>query len=474
MTERESTQDLKPGKPHAQLLVFGGGPGGYTAAFRAADLGLDVIMVEQRDRLGGVCLNVGCIPSKALLHAAHVIHESREIGKKGIEFQTPDIDLGRLRTSIRDTVDRMAAGLAGLAAKRRVRLIQGEGRFTGPNELEVRGVKGVHRLGFDQAIIAVGSRPRNLPFLPADPRIMDSTGALALEDIPARLLVVGGGIVGLEMATIYSALGAKVTVVEQTDSVLPGCDVDLSQPLCKRLANHCESIMVATTIKQLQPRREGLRVSFEGDRVPPQTYDRVLVAAGRLANGQLINAGAAGVTVEESGIVRVDSQQRTNVRHIFAIGDVAGGPMLAHKAIREGKVAAEAAAGFRTIFDTRLIPNVVYTDPEVAWVGLTETEAGRDGTKYERYVFPWWASGRAATLGRDEGLTKILVDPATRHVVGVGITGTNAGELIAEATLAMETGCEPGDLGLTVHPHPTLSETLALAAEASLGTLTDF
>lgn len=454
-----------------ELLVLGGGPGGYTAAFRAADLGLAVTLVDERPALGGVCLNVGCIPSKALLHAARALEETRGLHELGIEFGEPRIRLERLRHWKEALVAKLNGGLAGLARRRKVRVMNGRGQFTGPDTLAVEGGPSVR---FKQAIVAVGSHPVRLPGLPQDPRIMDSSDALALQNVPGRLLVVGGGIIGMELATVYAALGARVTVMELTDGLLPGCDRDLVQPLERRMAGRYEAILTGTRMVSASARDDGVHVAFDGPQgAGPQVYDAVLVAAGRRPNGARIGADLAGVHVDERGFIRVDAQQRTNVPRIFAIGDVVGEPMLAHKAAYEGKVAAEAAAGRKAGNDAKVIPAVAYTDPEVAWVGLTETAARRDGVAFESASFPWAASGRALSLGRGEGLTKILVDPETRALLGVGIVGPQAGDLIAEAALAIEMGAEPGDIALTIHPHPTLSETLAFAAEAYEGTLTE-
>ncbi len=467
--KRDSGQT--PSSVEADLLVLGGGPGGYTAAFRAADLGLSVVLVEQRNTLGGVCLNVGCIPSKALLHSAKALEDARELVHQGIEFGEPKIRLEKLRDWKDALVAKLCGGLAALAQQRKIQVLMGEGRFTGPNTLSVSGGVSVK---FRQAVIAVGSQPVRLPFLPEDPRIMDSTDGLALSDIPKRLLVIGGGIIGLELATVYGALGAAVTVVEMTEGLLPGCDRDLVKPLEKRIAGRYEAVLLETRVTAVVSQNDGLLVSFEGSKAPaPQVYDRVLVAVGRQPNGATIGAEQAGVKVDERGFIRVDAQQRTNVAHIFAIGDVVGDPMLAHKAAYEGKVAAEVVAGKNVVNDAKVIPAVAYTDPEVAWVGLTETAAKRTGIAYQKASFPWAASGRALTLGRGEGLTKILVDPVTHALLGVGMVGPHAGDLIAEAALAIEMGAEPGDVALTIHPHPTLSETFAFAAEAYEGTLTE-
>jgi dihydrolipoamide dehydrogenase len=454
------------------LVVLGAGPGGYTAAFRAADLGLKVGLVERWPQLGGVCLNVGCIPSKALLHAARVIEETAEMAAHGIAFGTPTIDVVRLREWKSRVVNRLAGGLAGLARQRKVTVIQGTGQFTGPHELKVAG-RDARSISFAQCIIAAGSEPARLPGLPDDPRIIDSTGALEL-DLPGSLLVIGGGIIGLEMATVYQALGAKVSVVELTDGLMPGCDRDLVKPLEKRIASRYENVWTGTRVTSVEARADGLKVAFSGSRAPEgATYDRVLVSVGRSPNGARLGVEAAGVKSGERGFIPVDRQMRTNQPHIFAIGDIVGQPMLAHKATHEGKVAAEVAAGLKSSFDARVIPSVAYTDPEIAWVGLTETEARANGTPFEKGAFPWAASARSLTLGRDDGFTKLLFDPATHRLLGGGIVGPNAGDLIAEVALAIEMGADAADVALTVHPHPTLSETVAMAAEAFDGTLTD-
>jgi len=455
------------------LVVVGAGPGGYTAAFRAADLGLAVALVERDATLGGVCLNVGCIPSKALLHAARVIEDARAMAAHGIRFGTPEIDVPRLREWKDSVVGRLTSGLDSLARQRKVTVIRGRARFASAHELQVEAGDGGRRVSFGQCIVAVGSEPVRLPGLPDDPRIIDSTGALEL-DLPGSLLVIGGGIIGLEMATVYDALGVRVSVAELTPGLMPGCDRDLVRPLEQRIAKRYERILVGTRVTGVEPVTDGLRVSFEGARAPePVTFDKVLVAVGRAPNGGRIDAAAAGVRVDERGYIPVDRQMRTSVPHIYAIGDVVGQPMLAHKATHEGKVAAEAAAGLKSFFDARVIPSVAYTDPEVAWVGLTETDAKAQGVAYEKASFPWAASGRSLALGRDEGFTKLLFDPQTHRVLGGGIVGSNAGDLIAEVALAVEMGADASDLALTIHPHPTLSETVAFAAEAFEGTLTD-
>jgi len=469
-------RDVEIPESAAEVLVLGAGPGGYTAAFRAADLGKRVVLVDREPALGGVCLNVGCIPSKALLHAAKVIAEAREMGENGIVFGPPAIDVGKLRAWKEGVVGRLTGGLAGLARQRKITTIRGYGRFTSPHQLQVELAEGgVTTVGFEQAIIAAGSEPLTLPFIPSsDPRVVDSTGALELGEVPRRLLVVGGGIIGLEMATVYHELGAKVTVVELLDQLIPGVDKDLISPLAKRVAKQYENIYLKTKVTDVQARPEGLMVYFDGAKAPAtDTFDQILVAVGRSPNGKLIGAEQAGVTVDDRGFIPVNKQLRTNVPHIFAIGDVAGQPMLAHKATHEGKVAAEVTAGKNSFFDARAIPSVAYTDPEVAWAGATENEARAAGVKYGKGVFPWAASGRSLSLGRSEGLTKVLFDEATGRVIGCGIVGPSAGDLIAEAVLAIEMGADAADIGLTIHPHPTLSETVAMAAEAFEGTITD-
>jgi dihydrolipoamide dehydrogenase len=458
----------------AQLLVIGAGPGGYTAAFRAADLGLSVTLVDRWPQLGGVCLNVGCIPSKALLHGARVIEEAESMSAHGIRFQAPEIDAAALRQWKNRIVGKLTAGLTILAKQRKVSVIRGTVRFVSPHRAEVVGEGGRQVIGFEQCIIAAGSEPARIPGLPEDARVVDSTGALDLAGIPRTFLVIGGGIIGLEMACVYDALGSKVSVVELTDSLMPGCDRDLVRPLEKRLRARYAAILTGTKIIGVAAGGDGLEVTFEGKDAPgPQVYERVLCAVGRVPNGRAIRAGAAGVTVDDRGYIPVDRQMRTNVPHIFAIGDIIGQPMLAHKATHEGKVAAEVAAGRKSAFDARVIPSVAYTDPEIAWVGVTETEAQATGRKLGKGLFPWMASGRSLALNREEGFTKLLFDPDTHRVVGGGIVGTNAGDLISEVALAIEMGATAADVGLTVHPHPTLSETVAFAAEAFEGTLTD-
>jgi dihydrolipoamide dehydrogenase len=463
------------GDHHAEVLVLGGGPGGYTAAFRAADLGKKVVLVDRWPALGGVCLNVGCIPSKALLHAAKVVSETQEMSAHGLSFTAPSIDINRLRGWKDGIVKKLTGGLAGLAKQRKVTVVRGYGRFSAPNRVEVDTDGGKTSVTFEQAVIAAGSEPVTLPFIPHDdPRVIDSTGALELDGIPKRLLVIGGGIIGLEMATVYEALGSKITVVELMDQIIPGADRDIVTPLMKRIGKLYENIHLKAKVVKVEAKPEGLRVFFEGGSAPQSdVFDKILVAVGRKPNGRLIGAEAAGVRVDERGFIPVDRQMRTNVSHIFAIGDIVGQPMLAHKAVHEGKVAAETAAGKNSFFDAKVIPSVAYTDPEVAWVGMTENEAKAQGVKYGKGVFPWAASGRSLSLGRDEGLTKVLFDEASDRIIGCAIVGPSAGDLIAEAALAIEMGADAADIGLTIHPHPTLSETIGMAAEAFEGTITD-
>jgi dihydrolipoamide dehydrogenase len=458
-----------------EILVIGAGPGGYTAAFRAADLGKKVTLVEGGKTLGGVCLNVGCIPSKALLHAAKTIKDAAAMGSHGVTFGPPAIDLDRLRGWKDSVVGRLTGGLKDLARRRNVTVVTGHARFASANSVTVTSAAGGEKISFDQAIIAAGSEPVKLPFIPHDDlRVIDSTGALALQTIPARLLVIGGGIIGLEMGTVYEALGSRVTVVELMEQLIPGADNDLVAPLHKRLATQFEKIRLETKITKVEPRDEGLLAHFEGpDGASEALFDQVLVAVGRKANGRLLGAEAAGVNVQPNGIITVDARMRTNIPHIFAVGDVVGQPMLAHKATHEAKVAAEVACGHNAAFEARVIPSVAYTDPEIAWVGLTETDAKRDGIAYDKGVFPWAASGRSLALGRDEGFTKLLFDRTTKRLLGAGIVGPSAGDLIAEAALAIEMGADDADIGMTIHPHPTLSETIGLAAEAFAGTITD-
>jgi dihydrolipoamide dehydrogenase len=457
-----------------QLLVLGAGPGGYTAAFRAADLGLKVTLVERHSALGGVCLNVGCIPSKALLHAAKVIEDAEEMATRGIAFGTPQIDRPRLRDWKAAVVAKLTGGLTVLAKQRKVEVVRGVGRFVGANVLEVKGASGVERIRFEQCIIAAGSEALRLPGLPQDPRIIDSADALEVPQFAGPMLIVGCGIIGLEMACVFDALGTRVSLVELTRQLMPGTDADLLRPLERRIRARYQQVLLGTKVAGIAPEASGLRVSFAGENAPaPQLFDRVLVAVGRTPNGRAIGADAAGVRVSDRGYIPVDRQMRTNVPHIFAVGDIAAPPLLAHKAMHEGKVAAEVAAGEKRAADWRVIPSVAYTDPEVAWVGLTETEARERGTPFTKGTFPWVANGRSLSLGREDGFTKLLFDPDTHRVLGGGIVGTNAGELISEVTLAIEAGLDAADIGLTIHPHPTLTETVAGAAEAVEGTLTD-
>jgi dihydrolipoyl dehydrogenase len=455
-----------------EVLVLGSGPGGYSAAFRAADLGKKVILVERESTLGGVCLNVGCIPSKALLHAAKVIEDASAMTEFGVSFGKPKIDIQQLRTWKDSIVKKLTGGLSLLAKQRKVECVFGDGKFTGKNELMV----GKQKIVFEQAIIAVGSQPIRLPFLPEDPRIIDSTGALELKEVKGNLLILGGGIIGMEMATVYHGLGSDITVVEAGDMIINGADKDIVMPLYKRLQEHYK-FLLKTKVTKVEAKKEGLWVTFAGaESSKPQRFDRILSAVGRKPNGKLIGAEALGITVTEQGFIPVDKQLRTNIPHIFAIGDVVGNPMLAHKAAAEGRVAAEVIAGKKHFFEPRCIPSVAYTDPEIAWVGLTETVANADEKNkipYEKAVFPWLASGRSLGQGRGEGLTKLLFDPKTQRILGAGIVGPNAGELIAEIALAIEMGCEAEDIALTIHPHPTLSETVMLASEIFEGTITD-
>lgn len=459
-----------------EVVVIGSGPGGYTAAFRAADLDKKVVMIERYENIGGVCLNVGCIPSKALLHAAKVIDEAAEMSEHGITFDKPKIDAKKLLEWKNSVVSKLNGGVKSLAKARKVTVLSGVGKFVSDHEIEVTAKDGkTERVKFQQAIIAVGSRPVKLPFLPEDPRIIDSTGALELKEIGGKMLIIGGGIIGLEMATVYHALGAEITVVELMDQVIPGADSDVVAPLYKRIKARYKNIYLKTRVSKVEAKKDGLYVTFEGEAAPaqPERFDRILSAVGRRPNGDLIDAGKAGVKVDERGFIAVDNQQRTNVSNIYAIGDVTGNPMLAHKAMPEGRIAAEVIAGLKHYFDAKCIASVAYTDPEVAWVGMTENEAKARGIHYGKGVFPWAASGRSLSIGRSEGMTKLIIDETTHRVLGAGIVGPNAGELIAEVALAIEMGCDVSDLALTIHPHPTLSETVALAAEVFEGTITD-
>ena len=457
-------------------LVLGAGPGGYTAAFRAADLGQKVVLVERDAVLGGVCLNVGCIPSKALLHAAKVITEAEEMAHFGVTMSKPEIDLDKLRGWKDSVIKKLTGGLSGLAKARKVQVVTGKGNFSSPNTLTVETSDGAKTVGFKNAIIAAGSSVAKIPGFPYDDqRLIDSTGALELRQIPKRMLVIGGGIIGLEMACVYDALGTKVTVVEFLDGLIPAADRDIVKPLQKRIEKRYEAVYLKTKVSKLEAKPEGLLAYFEGDNAPkePQLYDMVLLAVGRRPNGKEIAAEKAGVTVTDRGFIPVDKQQRTNVSHIYAIGDICGDPMLAHKATNEAKVAAEVIGGHKVAFDALTIPSVAYTDPEIAWMGVTEAEAKAKGIPFEKASFPWAASGRALAMGRDDGITKLLWDPATKRIIGAGIVGVNAGELLAETVLAMEMGADLEDLALTVHAHPTLSETPMFAAEMGLGSITD-
>jgi dihydrolipoamide dehydrogenase len=465
------------------LLVLGAGPGGYSAAFRAADLGLNVILVERYPTLGGVCLNVGCIPSKALLHTAAVMDEAKTMSKHGISFGTPTIDIDQLRAYKDGVIGKLTGGLSGMAKARKVRVVHGLGRFADANHVEVNLTAGPGQeasdqkevIRFQKAIIAAGSQPIKLPFLPDDPRVVDSTGALLLKSIPKRMLVIGGGIIGLEMATVYSALGSKIDIAEMLDGLMAGADRDLEKVWEKHNAGRFDKVMLKTRAAKAEAKADGIHVTFEGDAAPaqPQVYDLVLVAVGRSPNGKKIDAGNAGVAVDDRGFIAVDQQMRTNAPHIFAIGDIVGQPMLAHKAVHEGHVAAEAAAGQKSFFDAKQIPSVAYTDPEVAWAGLTEEQCKAQGIAYEKGLFPWAASGRAIANGRDEGFTKLLFDAKTHRIIGGGIVGTHAGDLIGEVCLAIEMGADAIDMGKTIHPHPTLGESVGLAAEAAHGHCTD-
>ena len=458
----------------AEILVLGAGPAGYTAAFRAADLGQKVALIDKRQTLGGVCLNVGCIPSKALLHVAKVIDEAAGMGVHGVKFGPPALDPSGVRGWKDGVIKRLTGGLAALAKQRKVTVVAGDAKFTSPNTLSVETKDGPKTVRFAKAIIAAGSEPVMPGFIPSDPRVWDSTGALEVSFIPKRMLVLGGGIIGLEMATVYHSLGAGITVIEMMDQLMPGADPDVVAPLAKRVGKLYEKVLLKTKVTKVEAKDDGLHVSYEGPDGPKtEVFDAMLVSVGRRPNGKAIGAEAAGVAVDERGFIAVDKQMRTNVPHIFAIGDIVGQPMLAHKGTHEGKVAAEVASGHKSSFDAKVIPSVAYTDPEVAWAGPTETELKAKGVKYGKAVFPWAASGRSLSLGRDEGLTKTLWDEETQRLIGCGIVGPNAGDLISEAALAIEMGAEAEDIGLTIHPHPTLSETFAMSAEAFAGTLTD-
>lgn len=461
---------------NCQVVVLGGGPGGYTAAFRAADLGLNTVLVERYETLGGVCLNVGCIPSKALLHSAQIINEAKSMESHGVKFGAPEIDLDGVRGFKEKTVSRLTGGLGALAKQRKVQVVQGVGKFLSNTQMEVEAADGGKTvITFENCIIAAGSQVTKIPSFPHDdPRVWDSTDALELKEVPKRMLIVGGGIIGLEMATVYDALGAEITVVEFMDQLMPGVDKDIIRPFTKFITKRYANIYTSTKVTEMTAEDDGIAVKFEGKKAPEtDKFDAVLVAVGRRPNGALIGAENAGVTVDERGFIPVDNQQRTNVSNIFAIGDIVGQPMLAHKATHEGKTAAEVIAGQKSFFDAMTIPSVAYTDPEVAWMGLTETQAAEQGVEVEKGVFPWAASGRSLGLGRDEGVTKVLFDKETHRIVGAAMVGPNAGELIAEAVLALEMGADMEDIGLSVHPHPTLSETFAMAAEMAHGSCTD-
>ena len=474
-THQSSPASAGQASLHAEVVVLGAGPGGYTAAFRASDLGKQVVLVEKQASLGGVCLNVGCIPSKALLHVAKVITEAEEVSPHGVTFGKPKIEIEKIRAWKQSVVDRLTGGLSGLAKQRKVQVVRGEAKFASPKSLAVHTAEGEKIITFDHIIIAAGSSVARIPGLPYDdPRLIDSTGALALQDVPKRMLIIGGGIIGLEMATVYDALGSKISVVELADGLIPGADRDLVRPLAKRIGQRYEAIYLKTKVTQIEAQTNGLKVTFEGEQAPePQFYDRVLLAVGRRPNGREINAEAAGLKANERGFIPVDNQMRTSVPHIFAIGDIVGDPMLAHKAVHEGKVAAEVIAGHKAAFEALTIPSVAYTDPEISWMGLTETQAKAQGTVFEKASFPWAASGRALSMGAEDGLTKLIYDPTTKRILGAGIVGANAGELIAETVLALEMGADMEDIGLTIHPHPTLSETVGFAAEIAEGTITD-
>ncbi|SNX58655.1 dihydrolipoamide dehydrogenase [Nitrosomonas ureae] len=470
-----STQSRSPSDIHAEVVVLGAGPGGYTAAFRAADLGKKVVLIERHTTLGGVCLNVGCIPSKALLHTAKIITEAEEAQAQGIVFGKPQVDINKLRTWKESVINKLTKGLKALAKQRKVTIIHGIGKFATPHLIQVETSEGVKTVSFDNCIIAAGSSVTRIPGFPYDdPRLMDSTDALQLSDIPQRMLIIGGGIIGLEMATVYDALGSRISVVEWMNQLIPGADTDLVKPLYRRIKKRYEAIYLETKVTRIETGGTGLTVTFEGKHAPePQTYDRILMAVGRRPNGREIDAEKIGIKINARGFITVDQHMRTNLPHILAIGDIASEPMLAHKATYEGKLAAEIIAGDKAIFDARTIPSVAYTDPEIAWMGLTEKEAIQLGIDYEKTSFPWAASGRAISTAREEGLTQLLLDKNTRRILGAGITGINAGELIAETVLALEMSADMQDISLTIHPHPTLSETVLFAAEMAEGTITD-
>lgn len=459
----------------AQVVVLGAGPAGYSAAFRCADLGLDTVIVERYATLGGVCLNVGCIPSKALLHVAKVIEEAKSLAEHGIVFGEPSTDITKIRLWKEKVISQLTGGLAGMAKMRKVQVVNGLGKFTGPNSIAVEGADGVTTVNFDNAIIAAGSRPIELPFIPhEDPRIWDSTDALELKEVPERLLVMGGGIIGLEMGTVYHALGSNIDVVEMFDQVIPAADKDIVKVFTKKISKKF-NLMLETKVTAVEAREDGIYVTMEGKKAPaePQRYDAVLVAIGRVPNGKLLDAGKAGVEVDERGFIRTDKQMRTNVPHIHAIGDIVGQPMLAHKGVHEGHVAAEVISGKKHYFDPKVIPSIAYTDPEVAWVGKTEKECQAEGLKYETATFPWAASGRAIASDCADGMTKLIFDKETHRILGGAIVGTNGGELLGEIGLAIEMGCDAEDIALTIHAHPTLHESVGLAAEVFEGSITD-
>ncbi len=459
----------------AEVVVLGSGPGGYSAAFRAADLGKKVVLIERYSNIGGVCLNVGCIPSKALFHVAKVMDEAKALAHHGVTFGEPTIDLDKVLASKEKIVGRLTGGLKALAKQRKVEIVEGFGKFIDANTLSVETADGVKTVGFENAIIAAGSRPVKLPFLPDDPRIIDSTGALELKSVAGEMLVLGGGIIGCEMATVYRALGADITIVELMDMLMPGADKDLVKVYQKFTKKQYKSVMLETKVTKVDAKDDGLWVTFEGKNAPaePQRFDRILSSVGRRPNGDWIDADKAGVTADERGFIPADKQMRTNIPHIYAIGDIIGQPMLAHKAVAEGRLAAEVISGKVRYFEPKCIPSVAYTDPEVAWTGVTEEEAKQKGINYDKGVFPWMASGRALSTGRDEGMTKMIFDKDSHRVIGAGIVGPNAGELIAEVSLAIEMGCDAEDISLTIHAHPTLSESVAMATEMFEGTITD-
>ena len=474
--EKDEVINVHASDLNCDVAVLGSGPGGYTAAFRAADLGKSVILIERYSTIGGVCLNVGCIPSKALLHTAKVITDAEDTGSHGVTFTKPEIDIEKLRDwKSNKVVKKLTMGLTQMAKQRGVQVIEGEGQFISANQISVTAKDGLQTIiGFQSAIIAAGSQPTKIPGTPVDDRIMDSTGALELKDIPKKLLIIGGGIIGLEMGTVYDALGSKVSLVELTDGLIQGCDRDMVRPLHKRMAKRFENIWLATKVSKMEAKKEGILVFFEGADAPKEAlFDRVLVAVGRKPNGLNVGADKAGVAVDSQGFIATDKQMRTNINHIYAIGDIIGQPMLAHKATHEGKIAAEVIAGEKVEFQAMAIPSVAYTDPELAWAGITEEEAREKNIEIEKAVFPWAASGRAISTNRTEGMTKLIFDKKTDRIIGAAIVGTNAGELIAETVLSIEMGADAHDIGLSIHPHPTLSESIAMASEMKEGTITD-